>query len=53
MKKPQNIEDARALVAKQTEAMGKKRREHMLAERNYLKAKEWERELEALLAIGK
>jgi len=53
LKKPQNIEDARKLVAEKSDAMGKKRLEHAIAERNYLKAQEWERELEALLAIGK
>lgn len=47
MKKPQNIEDARALSAKMADTMGKKREAHRLAERDYLKAKEWEAELVA------
>lgn len=53
MKKPQNTEDAKALLWKCVESMGKKREAHRLAERDYLTAKEWLAELEIRNAVRK
>jgi hypothetical protein len=46
-KKPQNVEEAKALLWERVEAMGKKREAHRLAERDYFTAREWLQELEA------
>lgn len=46
MKKPANIEEAKALLWKRIDAMAKKRVAHKLAEREYLTAREWLQELE-------
>lgn len=46
MKKPANAQDAKALVDTTLAKMTKKRMEHQLAERAYLKAKEWLAEVE-------
>ena len=49
MKKPANVQDAKELVDRELAKMAKKRTEHQLAERAYLKAKEWLIELEGKL----
>jgi len=47
LKKPQNIEDAKALLWKHVELLSKKRVEYSKAERDYATVREWLAELEA------
>lgn len=48
--KPQNIEDAKALLWKRVEDLTSKRLKFRQAERDYLTAREWLAELEAKCA---